>query len=116
MWKTRLDGLRRPAVCRPAPIIAAVAVWMSSTIVTATADLPAAITVRVYHNAAALPSMLEQRALAEAGTVLRAARVEVRWRECTGWNASPACDAPPEPFELVLVVRGGAACRDTPLT
>jgi len=116
MSKTRLDGLRKPTVCHLALIVAAVATWTSPTIVTAAADLPASITVRVYQNVAALPTMLEQRALAEAGTVLRAARVDVRWRECTGSNASAACDGPPEPSELLLVVRGGGVCRDTPLT
>ena len=74
-----------------------------------------ALTVRVYQTAG-LPSMLEQRALAEAETVLRAELVDVRWQECTGLNPSPACDVPPGSSELLLVVREGAPCQDTSAT
>jgi hypothetical protein len=72
-----------------------------------------ALTVRVY-QIAGLPSVLEHRALAEAETLLRAGRVDVRWQECTGVNASSACDVPPGPFELLLVVREGARCQEVP--
>jgi hypothetical protein len=91
-------------------ILTCAAVWRSPAAVTATAVLRIALTVRVYQTAG-LPSALEP-----AGTVLRAALVDVRWQECTGLNASPTCDVPPGPSELLLVVREGAACQDTPAT
>lgn len=85
------------------------AVSISSTALTAAEVLRATVTVRVYQTAG-LPSAVEQRALAEAETVLRAALVDVQWRRCTGQGQepSPACDAPLGPGELSLrIVREG---------
>jgi hypothetical protein len=96
-------------------ILACAAAWTSSTALTAMAVPRTTITVRVYQTAG-LPAILEQRALAEAETVLRAALVDVRWQECTGLNPLPACDVPPAPSELVLVVREGAPWQDTSAT
>ena len=92
-------------------ILAFAAVWASLTAVKATEVPRIAVTVRVYQTAS-LPSALEQRALAEAETVLRAGRVDVRWLECTGLNSSPTCGVAPGPSELLLVLREGA-CQDT---
>jgi hypothetical protein len=75
-------------------ILACAAVWTSPTALTAAAVPRIALTVRVYQTAG-LAFTLEQRALTEAQTVLRAGLVEVRWQECTGLNASPICDVPP---------------------
>lgn len=85
---------------------------MSPAPLAATAVPRIVLTVRVYQTAG-LPSALEKRALAEAESVLRSGVVDVRWRDCTGLNASPACHVPPGPFELMLVVRKGTPCRDT---
>ena len=63
-----------------------------------------------------LPSALEQRVLTEAETVLRAGLEDVHWQVCTGLNASPTCDVPPGPSELLLVVREGVPCHDTAAT
>jgi hypothetical protein len=90
---------------------AAAVVWMSSSPLMA-GDIPHGITVRVYETAG-LPSTLEQRAFAEAGTLLRAAFVDVRWLECTGANHAPACDVPLGPSDFVLVIRERGEC---PLT
>ena len=96
-------------------ILACAAVWTSQTAVAATPVPRIALTVRVYHTAN-VPSELKKRALAEAETVLGAGRVDVRWQDCTGLNSSPTCDVPPGPSELLLVVRVGAGCQDTPAT
>jgi hypothetical protein len=91
---------------------------MSPTALTAADVLRTTITVRVYQTAG-LPSALEQRALAEAKNVLRSARVEVRWRQCTDPYQEPStgCDALPEPSELSLrIVREGAHRQDTSAT
>src|SRR5688572_13687397 len=48
--------------------------------------------------------------------MLRAGLVEVRWQVCTGLNSSPACDVPPGPSELLLIVREGTPCQDTSAT
>jgi hypothetical protein len=88
---------------------------MSPTAVSATAVPRIARTVRVYQTAG-LPSALEQRFLTEAETVLRAGLVDVRWHGCTGLNASPTCDLPPAPSELLLLVREGARCQNAPAT
>lgn len=69
------------------------------------------ITVRVYQTVA-LPSTLEQRVMLEAQTVLRAARVDVRWRTCA---ARRACDGPIEPSELVLHIVPGEDTREVEL-
>jgi hypothetical protein len=71
--------------------------------------------VRVYPPAG-LPSALQTRALAEAEAVLLAALVDVRWQVCTRQGSSPACDQPPGPSEVLLVVRAGTACDDTGVT
>ena len=91
-------------------ILACVAVWTSPTALTAAANSRIALAVRVYQTAG-LAFTLQQRALAEAETVLGAGLVQVRWQECTGLNSSPTCDVPPGPSELVLVVRAGDPCR-----
>jgi hypothetical protein len=97
-------------------LILAAASWMSPTASTSAAILRTTITVRVYQTAG-LPSTLEQRALAEAETVLRAALVDVRWRQCTGLNPSTGCDAPLGPSELLLrIVQGGTPGQDTSAT
>ena len=94
-------------ICCLALILAGAVAWTSPSALTAAASWTT-ITVRVYQTAS-LPSTLEQRSLTEAETVLRAARVDVRWRSCTGLSRRPAtCDAPPEPSELSLrVLREG---------
>jgi hypothetical protein len=91
------------------------AVWTCSTALTAMAAPRTTLTVRVY-QIAGLPRLLEQRALAEAEIVLRSALVDVHWRKCTGRVRSAACSSPPAPLELLLVVRDGAPCEDTPVT
>ena len=92
-------------------ILAYAAVWPWPTALTASAVPRIAVTVRVYQTAG-LAFTLEQRALAEAETVLRAGLVEVRWHECTGLNPSPICDVPPGPSDLLLVVRAGDPCHE----
>jgi hypothetical protein len=73
--------------------------------------------VRVYQTAR-LPSLLQQRALAEAELVLRSALVDVQWRQCTSTSAdrSEVCSSPPAPLELVLVVGDVRRCKATPTT
>lgn len=73
------------------------------------------LTVRVY-QIAGLPSKLEQRALAEAESVLRSALVDVRWRKCSGPALSAECSSPPARLELLLIVRDGVPCQDTSAT
>ena len=85
---------------------------MASTALPAAAIPRIALTVRVYQKAG-LPPALEQRALAEAETVLRAGLVDVRWHDCAGPESSPICTVPPGPSELLLVVRAGPPCQDT---
>ena len=96
-------------------IFVCAAVWTCSTALTAIAAPRTTLTVRVY-QIAGLPPMLEQRALAEAEIVLRSAFVDVRWRKCSGLTRSEVCSSPPAPLELLLVVRDGAPCEDTPAT
>jgi hypothetical protein len=97
-------------------ILACAAVWTSPTALPAAAVPRIAFTVRVYQTAG-LAFTLEQRALAEAETVLRAGIVEVRWQECPGLNPSPICDVPPGRSDLLLVVRAGDPChQDTSAT
>lgn len=94
----------------PALILVGGFISMSPTLLTAADVSRTTVTVRVC-QAAGLPSRVEQRALAEAKAVLRAARVEVRWRQCTCEDRDQAggSDAPPEPSELVLrMIRTGA--------
>jgi hypothetical protein len=98
--------------CRLALILAGAAAWTSTSPLTAAAMSRTTITVRVY-QIAGLPSMLEQRTLVEAETVLQAARVDVRWRKCNGPTRSAGCDSPPGPRELLLVVRKEAPCEDS---
>jgi hypothetical protein len=78
-------------------ILAAAAVCAFPARLAAAAVPRTTITVRVCQNVS-LPSMVEQRALDEAGAVLRAASVDVRWQKCTG----PDVDASSAAFELVL--------------
>jgi hypothetical protein len=85
---------------------------MSPTVLTAAEVLRTTITVRVYQTAG-LPPTLEQRALAEAETVLGAALVDVVWRRCTGPKYSAACDVPLRPPELSLrILKEGAPVQD----
>lgn len=101
---------------RLALILAGAAAGASPTALTAAEVLRTAITVRVYQTAG-LPSGLEQRALAEAETVLRDAFVDVSWRHCTGLNPSPACNVARGHSELSLrIVREGAPRHDTSAT
>lgn len=99
--------VRHRMTYRLALILAIAAAWTAPIALTA-AEVPrTTVTVRVY-QAVALPSAVEQRALTEAETVLRAAHVNVRWRTCSGPTRSAACDEPPGPAELFLrVVRKG---------
>ncbi len=102
----------------PAFILVGAFVSMSPTMLTAAGVSLTTVAVRVCQNAG-LPSTLEQRALAEAKAVLRAARVEVRWRQCTCEDRDQAggSDAPPEPSELVLrMIRTGAPRQGTSVT
>jgi hypothetical protein len=90
-------------------------VSMSSNALTAAEEPRATITVRVY-QATGLPSAFGKGALAEAEVVLRAARVDVQWRMCTGETGehSATCDATPEPSELLLrMIRTRPARQDT---
>jgi hypothetical protein len=91
------------------------ALWMSPASVRATAVSRISLTVRVYRTAS-VPLALTERALAEAGAVLRSGIVDVTWRNCTGLHSSPACAVPPGPAELLLVVRRRAPCQDPPAT
>jgi hypothetical protein len=110
-----LCGFRHRPTARLALILAGVAAWTSPTTLTAAGGLRTTVTVRVYQTAG-LPFTLEQRALAEAKSVLRSARVDVRWRECTGLNPPAVCDAPLEPSELLLRVMRKATPRQDRLT
>jgi hypothetical protein len=94
-------------------ILAGAVAWTSPSAVTAAA-IRTTITVRVYQTAG-LPPTLEQRALTEAETVLRAARVDARWENCTDLSRpSAACDAPAKPSEFFLrVLREGPTRQDT---
>ena len=94
-------------------ILACAAVWTSPTALTAAAVPRIALTVRVYQTAG-LAFTLEQRALAEAETVLRAGLVEVRWQECTGLNPSPSCDVPPGPSNSCWSCARGTLATRTP--
>jgi hypothetical protein len=97
-------------------ILAGAAVVTSPTTLTAAEALRTSVTVRVYQSAD-LPLPLEQRALAEAATVLRGALVDVRWRRCGAWSSSTACTDPPESPELILrIAPEGASRRHRPLT
>jgi hypothetical protein len=97
-------------------LLACATVWTSSTALTASAVPRIALTVRVYQTAG-LAFTLEQRALAEADTVLRAALVAVHWQECTGLNPPPICNVPPGPSDFLLIVRAGNFChQDTSAT
>lgn len=90
-------------------------VSMSSNLLTAVEEPRATITVRVYETTG-LPSALGESALAEAEAVLRTARVDVRWRMCTGDTVehSAACSAILEPSELLLrMIRGSAPRPDS---
>ena len=60
-----------------------------------------AVTVRIYQRAD-LAERLDERALTEASSVLRAANVDVVWKDCSAPNPAPACDAPPGSSEVVL--------------
>ena len=97
-----------------AVILAGAAVCMPPTELAATEAPRASVTVRVYQQTADLTSALEDRALREAETVLRAAFVDLHWQDCTGQNRPPACDVPGGPSELVLVVRDGDPCQEMP--
>jgi hypothetical protein len=101
---------RHRTTCLLAFILACAAVWTSPTALAAAAAPRGILTVRVYQTAG-LGFTLEQRALAEAETVLRTGFVEVRWQECTGRNLSPICDMPRGPSDLLLVVRAGVPCH-----
>ena len=97
-------------------LIVAAAVWTAPSVLTADAAVRTTITVRVYQTAG-LSFTLEQRALAEAGAVLRGALVDVVWRGCSGPNRSAACDVRPDPLELSLrIVREGPFRRDASVT
>ena len=74
------------------------------------------LTVRLYRQSPGLSSTLQNRALAEAGTVLLAALVDVHWQECTGRMSSPACHVPAGPSQIVLVTRERITCDGTPIT
>ena len=85
-------------------VIAAAAAAAWTTAAAPTAEIPrTTITVRVY-RAVELPSAVEQRALAEAETALRAALIDVRWRLCVGPSPGTVCDEPVESSELVLQI------------
>ena len=89
--------------------------WTSSPSAAAAPAPRISLTVRVYPPAG-LPSALQTRALAEAEAVFLAALVDVQWQVCARRSASPACDEPPGPSEVLLVVRAGTACDDSAVT
>jgi hypothetical protein len=93
-------------------IVAGAAASISSTALTAAEVLRTTITIRVYQSAG-LPATLEQRALAEAETLLGAAFVDVVWRRCTGPKTSTSCDEPLGPSEISLrILKEGAPVHD----
>jgi hypothetical protein len=96
-------------------VLACAALWTAPATGTATTIPRIALTVRVYQKAG-LPPALEQRALTEAETVLRAGLVDVRWHDCAGPKPTSACSVPPGPSEVLLVVRAGLPCQDTAAT
>ena len=114
---SRFTSVRHRTAYRIGLIVVCAVVWTCSTALTSTAAPRTTLMVRVYQTAR-LPSMLQQRALAEAELVLRSALVDVQWRQCTSTSAdrSEACSTPPAPLELVLVVRDERRCKDTPTT
>ena len=89
--------------CRLALILASAVAWAPPATFAAAVDVRTTITVRVYQTAGLSPT-LERRALVEAGTVLRTARVDVRWKRCVGVRPSFACDVPAGPSDLLLQV------------
>ena len=114
---SRFTSVRHRTAYRLGLIVVCAVVWTCSTALTSTAAPRTTLMVRVYQTAR-LPSMLQQRALAEAELVLRSALVDVQWRQCTSTSAdrSEACSSPPAPLELVLVVSDVRRCGDTPTT
>jgi hypothetical protein len=112
---SKFTRVRHRTTYRLGLIFVCAAVWTCSTALTAMAAPRTTMTVRVY-QIAGLPRLLEQRALAEAEIVLRSALVDVRWRKCSGLPRSEACSLPPAPLELLLVVRDGGPCEESPAT
>lgn len=92
--------------CGLALTLATAVAWMPPGAHAAPADIRTSVTVRVYQTAG-LSSAFERRALAEAGTVLRTARVNVRWERCAGWTPSHACDGRAGRSDFVLLVVPG---------
>ena len=109
-----VHDLRVRATSCLAVILAGAAVCLLPTELAAAEAPRASITVRVYQQTADLTSALEDRALREAETVLRAAFVDLHWQDCTGQNRALACDVPGGPSELLLVVRHGDPCEEMP--
>ena len=98
----------------PTVILPAAIAVMLSPALTAADMARTAITVRVYQTAG-LSSALEQRALAEAKTLLGTAGVDVCWRRCTGQAA--ACHPPLGPSELLVrTIRTGASWQGVSAT
>lgn len=100
-----------------ARVLAAVLIWQSSSTPIAAETVRTTITVRVYQTAGLAPSF-EDRALAEAESILRAGLVNVQWRKCTGSDRERrgACDAPLTASERALrIVRRGAVRDDAPV-
>ena len=102
---SRFTSVRHRTAYRIGLIVVCAVVWTCSTALTSTAAPRTTLMVRVYQTAR-LPSMLQQRTLAEAELVLRSALAD----------RSEACSSPPAPLELVLVVRDERRCTDTPTT
>jgi hypothetical protein len=94
-------------------VLAAVVIWQSPAVLMASEVVQTTITVRLYQTAD-LSSSLEDRALAEAESILRAAFVNVRWRKCTGPDRerTGACDSPLAPSERELRILRQGAVRD----
>lgn len=108
-------SIRQATTSSLALILACAMVWTWPASLAAAAAPRIGLTVRVYKTTG-LPSALQERAQAEAETVLREALVDVHWEECTGMNSAPACHLPPGPSEVVLAVREGTACVKTSVT
>ena len=96
-------------------ILAVTAAWMPASPLTAAEALRTRVTVRVYQTAD-LPLAFEQRALAEAGTLMRGARVDIQWRRCGVRGSAAPCIEPRESSELFLrIARQGTPDQDRPL-
>jgi hypothetical protein len=98
-------------------VLVGFAIWYATAAPSAAEVVRTTITVRVYQTAGLSPS-LEDRALAEAESILRGGFVNVRWRICTGRDRgrTGVCDAPLAASERAIrIVRRGGVRDDGPV-